>query len=175
MNTDAPQQAELRVSEEMQLVALKTLKGDVRDYLLDRQKHDHNALPWNVRGEDAQSAAISQTDAAAELLVRRVVSLVMTQNRRAVVGKLKKAALGDSIKLEIHTPASIELRHELLDQVGLDILLVIGGPDEFLGDRGMPKPDPDQASLFNEQHGGGPDDRDDDPPVFDSTPSGGKK
>ena len=48
-------------------LALKSLKGDTRDFLLDRLKHDHSALPWHLRGEAEQMRTIEQADAYAPL------------------------------------------------------------------------------------------------------------
>ncbi len=36
-------------------LASETLMGDLRDFLLDRLRHDHHALPWDMRGEQAHA------------------------------------------------------------------------------------------------------------------------
>ncbi|MBX6374579.1 MAG: hypothetical protein IRZ13_10145, partial [Acetobacteraceae bacterium] len=172
------------IEESLDLIAVKTLKGDIRDFLLDRQKHDHSALPWNLRGEEEQQRAIDQADAAAELLVRRVFALVQSQGRPAIVATLKEVKRGaEKIEAKLVVAPNAELRHALFDATKREVLVVLGESDVLMGDRGKPKPkDPRQTEMFaddaagggaNDNGGGdGDDGRDDDGPIFDRTPSG---
>ena len=177
---DAPQPVPT-VDDDLRTLALRTLAGDVRDFLLDRQKHDHSALPWNLRGEDEQQRAIDQAEAAAQALVGRVFALVQSQGRPVVVGKLKEVKKKDGFEAKIAVDGLAPLRHALIDATGKEILIVLADSDAVMGDRGRPKPkDPRQSELFaggadDEGGGNGPGDGgDDDGPVFDNTPSGRK-
>ncbi len=164
-------------------IHLDSIKGDVRDWLLDRLKHDHSALPWNLRGEAEQTRTIDQADAKAEELVKRVVELVMSEGRPAIVATLKQTKRkGEVIAGEVQFPASEELRHAFLDATSKEVLVVMAPTDLPFRDRGKPKASPDQAGLFGdedgdaagEEGGGNPPDPDDNGPVFDKTPSGRK-
>ena len=150
----------------LHLLAAKTLAGDVRDFLLDRLKHDHSALPWNLRGEEEQRRTIESADAAARALVEKVWELCAAQDRPTLVAKLTKAAKKDRIEAVVAVDGLAPLRHALMDAVGKEVLVVLADSDVVMGDRGLPKPSPDQRALF----GDGPDDED--PPLFDQTPSG---
>ncbi len=163
------QPASPMAEDDLQFIAAKTLAGDVRDFLLDRLRHDHSPLPWHLRGEDEQQRTIDAADEHSRLLVAKVVDLVMAGGRRTIMATFKKAAIKDHIACELHVPITNEDRHALLDSVGEVITLTLADTRAFNGDRGKPKPTPDQRGLF-------PDDPEgpDDGPVFDKTPSGRK-
>lgn len=153
--------------DDLQVIAAKTLAGDIRDFLLDRQKHDHSALPWNLRNEEEQRRAIDNADEAARALVAKVVDLVMSGGKKTIKATFKKAAIKDHIACELHVPLTNEDRHALIDSVGEVITLTLADTRQFSGDRGKPQPTPDQHPLF-------PGDGEDDGPIFDKTPSGRK-
>lgn len=149
----------------VQFLAAKTLAGDVRDFLLDRLKHDHSALPWHLRGEDEQRRTIDSADAAARALVEKVWHLCTAQERPTLVAKLTKAAKRDRIEATVAVDGLAPLRHALMDAVGKEVLVVLADSDVVMGDRGRPQASPDQRAMFG-------DDPDDDGPIYDRTPSG---
>lgn len=156
---------------------LDSIAGDTRDFILDRLKHDHSALPWNMRGEAEQQRVIDQTDEHARRLVERLVHLVMTEGRPSILATLKQQKRkGEVIAGEVQFPITEELRHAFCDATGQQILIVLAPGDLPSRDRGKPKATPDQGGLFGEGDGGGnPPDDDDDGPIFDNTKAGGKK
>lgn len=156
-------------------VHLKTLSSDVRDWLLDRLKHDHSALPWNVRPEADQQRTIDQADAKAAELVEHVVQLVMSQGRPAIVARLKQVKRkGGTIAGEVQFPASDQLRHAFNDAEGQDVLIVLSPEDVNSSSRAKPNAKADQGDMFGTDDDGG-DDGPDDGPVFDNTDAGGGK
>lgn len=165
--TPSPAPAAPPPEEDIRVLAVSSLMGDVRDFLLERQKHDHSALPWNLRGQEEQARAIEQAEAAATALVQKVTRLVMSQGRPVVVGKIKRAAKKDVIEAVVAVDPLAPLRHALMDAIGKEALIVLADSDAFMGDRGRPKVRPDQGGLFP-----GDGDDGDDGPVFDNTPSG---
>ena len=142
--------------KDMELIAVKTMAGDVRDFILDRMKHDHSPLPWNMRNEDEQRRYIDQTTEAANRLVRRIVQLVATQDRPFIGCHVKKAAMKDVIAVELHCGLTHPLRHELLDSVGHEVLIVLSGVEEFMSERSAPVVNKDQAAMFGDEDGDEP-------------------
>lgn len=136
--------------EEIFGIAVATMAGDVRDFILDRLKHDHSALPWNIRSEEDQRTYIAQADTAAKRLVSAVVRLVATKNRPFIGAHIKKAAMKDVIAVEAHVGLTHPLRHELLDSVGHEVLIVLSGVEDFMGERSAPKINKDQAAMFGD-------------------------
>jgi hypothetical protein len=152
----------------LEQIALKTCKGDVRDWLLDRLKQDHGPLPWHLRGQEEQKRAIEQADAQAADLVRRIWDLAMGQDRPTLVATLKQAKRkGEVIAFEAQIRSSDPLRHAASDCVGSEVLMVLADVDAAMGDRGRPKITKDQPKLFPG------DDDEGDGPVFDNTGIGG--
>ena len=131
-------------------IAIGTMAGDIRDFILDRLKHDHSALPWNMRGEEDQRRYIEQATDAAKRLVSTVVRLVATKNRPFIGAHIKKAAMKDVIAVEAHVGLTHPLRHELLDSVGHEVLIVLSGIEDFMGERSAPKINKDQAAMFGD-------------------------
>lgn len=163
----APTPAPFAALDPLDGIALKTMRGDVRDFLLESQKHDHHALPWHLRNAEAQKATIERADRVAGELVRRMWDLAMAQERPTLVATLKQSKRkGEVIAFEAQIRASDPLRHAASDCVGGEVLLVLAEVDAAMGDRGLPKVNPDQARLF-------PGDDDDGDPVFDNTGIGG--
>lgn len=136
--------------DDIEGIAVKTMAGDVRDFILDRLKNDHSALPWNMRGEDEQRRYIDQAEIAAKRLVATVVRLVATKNRPMIGAHIKKAAMKDVIAVEAHVGLTHPLRHDLLDSVGHEVLIVLSGVEEFMGERGTVKINKDQAAMFKD-------------------------
>lgn len=139
--------------EALALLAVASLAGDVRDFILDRLKNDHSALPWNLRGEAEQTRYIEQADIAARRLVAQIAGLVATRGQPAIGGRVKKAAMRDVIAIEVHVGLTHPLRHELLDAIGSEIMLVLPRTEELTsGDRGKPKATKDQRQLFDDEN-----------------------
>lgn len=146
----AEQESAIPDDPALQLIAVNTMAGDVRDFLLDRLMHDHSALPWNMRGEDEQKRYIEGADMAARRLIGRIASLIASRGQPAIGAHVKKAALKDVIALELHVGLTHPLRHQLLDSVGAEVVIVLTGFEEFSGDRGAPKINKDQAAMFGD-------------------------
>jgi hypothetical protein len=57
--------SEPRADADTLILASETLSGDLRDFILDRLKHQHNPLPWNMRPEADQRETITAAELAA--------------------------------------------------------------------------------------------------------------
>jgi hypothetical protein len=128
-------------------IASDTLMGDLRDFILDRLQHEHNPLPWQMRGEAQQKETIDRVTSAMRTWVNRAVTLIAAQGQRAARGQLIKFQAKDGIQMQINLAASEPLRHDLMDNVGATVLITIADVEQFQGERSAPKVIPDQARM----------------------------
>lgn len=133
------------------VIAADTLSGDLRDFLLDRQRQDHNPLPWQLRAETEQRAAIEAADRAARAWVRRAVDLIAADGKPAARGSLVKLQAKDGLQMQVNIPASDPLRHALMDHVGAGVLVTIADVQKFDGARGAVPVLNDQRGIFDDE------------------------
>jgi len=140
---------EAAVVEEDTILTLsaKTLAGDLRDFILDRLKHDHSPLPWNVRPEADQRDAINRATSAAERIVQRAVEVIAADGRKVIKATLVKVAVKDVIQGVVEMLKSDAQRHDFFDATGSEVMIVVADASAFLGARGEVKVDKDQKSL----------------------------
>jgi len=131
-------------------LAADTMVGDLRDFLLDRLKHDHSPIPWNLRGEKEQKETIERATAAVRHWVHKAVGLIASGGQKAARGSMVKFQAKDGIQMQINITASDPLRHALMDHVGNTVLVIIADPEQFSGERSAPKVDPDQGDILGE-------------------------
>lgn len=128
-------------------LATETLMGDLRDFVLDRLKHEHNPLPWQMQGEDAQRETINRVESAMRTWVYRAVTLIAAGGQRAARGSLIKFVVKDGIQMQVNLAASDALRHELQDHVGNSVLVIIADAEQHQGMRSEVKVTPDQGAI----------------------------
>lgn len=131
-------------------IASETLMGDLRDFILDRLKHDHSAIPWDMRGEQAQMDTIAQVESATRTWVYRAVTLIAAGGQRAARGSLIKFVVKDGIQMQINLGASDSLRHELADHVGNSVLVIIADAEQHQGERSAVKVTKDQGDILDD-------------------------
>jgi hypothetical protein len=129
------------------VLASETMAGDIRDFILDRLKHEHQPLPWNMRGEEDQKDTIARVASAVTALVRKAVQAIAADGRKVIKARLAQVTVKDGIKGVVEVMQSDPLRHQLIDATGLDILLVVSDASVFEGTRGDVPIDPDQKGL----------------------------
>jgi hydrogenase maturation factor len=128
-------------------LARETLTGDIRDFLLDRLKHDKSTLPWNLLSEDKQRDVIQQTTDAARALVDKAVRIIAADGRSVMVGDVESVTVKDGVKAVIKLSKADPLRHALMDSQGMAVLIVVAAADPYAGERKPQHPEPDQKSL----------------------------
>lgn len=131
-------------------IAINTLAGDLRDFILDRLRHEKSPLPWDLRGEEDQTATVAQVTSAARTWVHRAVTMIAGQGQKTAKGSLIKLVSKDGIQTQINIAASDPLRHELMDHVGAPVLIIIADPEEYMGERGSVKITKDQRDILDE-------------------------
>jgi hypothetical protein len=138
------------LNPELIQAAADTLKGDMRDFILERLTHEHYPIPWQDRAEDHQRATIASVDNACEHFVTKAVRRLAGGSFPAIAATLDKIATKDEIQAVLKVPLSHEQRHDLYDAVGHVVLLVIADPQQFFGERQPVKVKPDQPNLLPE-------------------------
>lgn len=130
-------------------LAADTLVGDLRDFLLDRLKHDHEPLPWNLRSEDKQRETITRTELAVRHWVFRACSIIAAGGQKAARASLVKMQAKDGIQLQVNVNGTDPLRHELMDHVGGAVLIVLADTHQFLGERSPVPVKKDQGDIID--------------------------
>jgi hypothetical protein len=143
--TPAPEPAECR--DETIVLASATMAGDIRDFILDRLKHEHDPLPWHMRGQVKQLETVQRVTSAVDALVRQAVAAIAADGRKVIRGSVDQIVVKDGIKAVIKVIQSDPLRHQLIDAQGSDIMLVVSDASTFTGARSEVKIDPDQKSI----------------------------
>lgn len=126
-------------------VATDTLKGDVRDFLLDNLKHI--GKPWQQMGELEQEEQIDRATRAAETFVRKCVVTVAAKDQASMIGTLDSVTVKDGFKAVIKLSKTDKSRHELVDAQGQTVLIVVADAEQFSGEREPAKADPDQQDF----------------------------
>lgn len=135
---------------EGQDLAADTLTGDIRDFILDRLRHEQSKRPWHERSESDQRQTVHDVEAVVQRLVRTAVDLIAGHGRRAIRAHLEQVTIKDGIKAVLTMPPSSEERHKLYDAQGFDVLVVVADPEEFTGERAPVAISPDQPTLPTE-------------------------
>ena len=131
-------------------LASKTMAGDLRDFVLDRLKNDHNPLPWMMRPEDDQRSVIESTESAIRMWVSKACMLIAAGGQEAARGSLVKLVSKDGIQMQVNVAASDPLRHALMDHVGSSVLVILADAQPFQGERSAVKVMRDQKHLLDD-------------------------
>lgn len=141
--------AEKAQQSDIVTLAAETMAGDLRDFILDRLKQDHNPLPWQMRPEREQIETISQTESAVRTWVHKACILIAAGGQSAARGSLVKFQAKDGIQMQINVAASEPLRHQLMDHVGAPVLIVLAKPEDHQGERSAVKVIKDQKNILD--------------------------
>lgn len=133
--------------EEAVEVAAETLTGDIRDFILDRLRHEQSKRPWHERSEADQRDTIAQVEAACSRVVRPAIEAIAAQGRRAIRAHLESVTIKDGVKAVISLSKADEQRHALYDAQGFNVLIVVADADEFTGEREPADVRPDWPDL----------------------------
>jgi hypothetical protein len=131
-------------------LATETLTGDVRDFILDRLRHEQDRLPWHERSEAEQRDTVYRVETAVHDIVRRAVEIIGAGGRRTISATLEQVTVKDGISGKIVLSKFDEQRHALMDATGSRILIVVADPEEFTGERSSVAIRPDQSELLEQ-------------------------
>lgn len=130
-------------------IQLATLRGDIKDVILQEMRDSKNALPWTTRTEAQQREMIDRADSFSRNLVARVVEAVAARDFPAIHAKIDKWTVdskGLKVLITAHAgPANLQAMME----GGNLAHLIFADTEELQGERESIKPLPDQGQLLD--------------------------
>ena len=130
-------------------MAAETLTGDLRDFILDRLRHEQSKAPWHQRSEADQRETVHQVESAVRTAVTTAVNIIAGHGRRTIRATVEQVTFKDGIKAVLSASKFDENRHQLADAAGAAVLIVVADPDEFTGEKAEAEIIPDQANLHD--------------------------
>lgn len=130
-------------------IAAETLPGDLRDFILDRLRHEQNKRPWHERSEAEQRDTVHQVETAVRHAVRQAVEIIAAGGLRTIRATLDQVTVKEGIKGTVTLSKHDEHRHTLVDAVGSTVLIVVADPDDFTGEREAVDIKPDQTEMLD--------------------------
>lgn len=131
-------------------LASETLTGDLRDFILDRLRHEQSKRPWHERSEADQRDTVHQVESAVRDVVRRAVEIIAAGGLKTIKATIEQVTVKDGIKATLTMSKFDEHRHNLIDATGATVLVVVADPSDFTGEREPVEIKPDQAELVAE-------------------------
>ena len=139
-------------------LAEATLTGDLRDFILDRLKHQQSLRPWHERSEGEQRETVHQVEVAVRAAVRSAIEIIAGGDQRSIKATVEQITVKDGIKATLSMSKHDENRFGLIDAQGKTVLIIVADPDDFTGERQPVAISPDQAELIGDtamvQHSG---------------------
>ena len=149
-------------------VVRETLGGDIRDHLLEYQKHEKSPLPWNMLSEEKQRDMVERTEKFVDALLKRIVQIVRADGNEQIVCQLK--GIGTDGKGGIIAKISTPFRQDAWGILGMasTVAVVVADSRAYEGERkaGSKHIQKQQRGLFEGEG------EKDDGPVFDKTAAG---
>lgn len=127
-------------------MALKTLRGDVRDALLEIFKH--RPKPWSACSEMEQRDIAGALDDVAERLVNKTARVIAAEGNDAVSATLESVTMKDGLKITAKAVFSIDAVDMLAGAQGGEILIVNSNSRRMMHQRAPVKIDKDQPDLI---------------------------
>lgn len=131
-------------------LAADTLTGDLRDFILDKLRHEQDKRPWHERSETDQRDTVHQVEVAVRSAVTRAVDIIAGAGHRSITAAVAQVTVKDGIKAVLELSRHDPQRHSLVDACGARVMLVIADPDEFDGERAPVAVKPDQAEMLGD-------------------------
>lgn len=148
MAVEIADEAEQEKMNEATDLAAKTLTGDMRDFILDRLRHEQSKQPWHQRSESDQRETVHQVEAHCRDLVSKAVDIMAGHGRRTIKASIDSITVKDGIKAVLSLSKFDPNRHNLIDAQGAVVMIVVADPDTFTGERTTVAINPDQATLL---------------------------
>jgi len=140
----------LAVDDLVERIKRETCTGDLRDFLLDRLKHDKNPLPWNMRTELEQREMIEAAERAANLAVERIVRLVAADGKRALSGTLVQFGVKKGVEAKLRFASDDDTLVALNGALNGTVQVVIADASAYTGETNAALPQPDEPEMFDE-------------------------
>lgn len=129
-------------------VAKATMMGDLRDVCLDIFKHPNiKGKAWKDMTEAEQREIAGMIENKSREAVVRAIDIIASEGRKHIKVLLKQVTVKDGLKGAFECSKAHELRHDLIDAQGDNVLIVFTSTDKYLGESRRVKFDKDQPSL----------------------------
>lgn len=135
------------IEQQTAAVAEETLTGDLRDFILDRLRHEQDKRPWDKRSEAEQRDTVHRVESAVREMVGKAIEVLAAGGRRTIRATLDQVTVKDGIVGKLVMMKSDPLRHQLFDSVGNAVLIVVADPEEYTGERAAVAIAPDQGDI----------------------------
>ena len=132
INDDTPMDED-DISAATLALATETLTGDIRDFILDRLRHEQDRRPWHQRSEAEQRDTVHRVESAVHELVTKAIELMAAGGRRTIAATLDQVTVKDGVTGKLVLSRHDPLRHRLFDSVGSRVLVVVADPEDFTG------------------------------------------
>ncbi len=138
---------EMEQTAQLQPMARKTLRGDLRDGMLAVLKRQMD-FPKLLEGE--QRDIIAALDTVADAFVDKAFRLFTEEGRMSIAGEVQSINLKEGMKITIQAPYSLEAVGLLADAAGHSVIIMRPKAEQAKGQRKPAKPAKDQGSLIPE-------------------------
>jgi hypothetical protein len=132
-------------------MALKTLRGDLRDALLEVFKH--RPKPWSACSEMEQRDIAGALDYVAEKLINKAARIIASEGSDAVSATLESVTMKDGLKITAKAVFSIDAAEMLAGAQGGEILIVSSDSRRMMRHRAPVMIDKDQPELIGGDEG----------------------
>ncbi len=114
--------------------AAETLKGDLRDAMLERVKHLKK--PWAQMTQSEQSDCVYGLESAAASILRNIIEIIAMDRREVIKASVKGATVKeDGIEVKLIMTRDEEGRHDMLDAVGAMAFMTVASVAPYWGQR----------------------------------------
>lgn len=129
-------------------VAKATMMGDLRDICLDIFKHPNiKGKAWKDMSEAEQREVAAMIENKCRSAVTRSIDIIASEGRKHIKVLLKQVLVKDGIKGTFECAKSHELRHDLIDAQGDNVLVVFTSAEKYLGESRKVTYQKDQPEL----------------------------
>lgn len=150
-NTQPPAQddQELRIDVKAETLNLgrETMKGDLRDHMLEIYKHRPKS--WQEMTEAQQRDMVNQIEDLVGHAIDKVVRIIASDGRPVSLVKIKQFTRKDGIQVQLEMSSHDKRRLEVMDSVGLDALLIVTKNENYHGETSPAQIDPDQPDIVD--------------------------
>jgi hypothetical protein len=128
-------------------MAADTLRGDLRDSLLDWFKAQPKSWPFMAEREQRDLA--DAADRYAGTLVKEACKIIAAGERPCIVATLVEYKEKDGVEAKLKLPSRGDVVAALHEACGREVLIVTSGAEEFMGQAADPEIDADSPKLPN--------------------------
>jgi hypothetical protein len=130
----------------IELLGVRTLRGDLRDLLLDQIRN--MPKPWHLMSEEEQRRRAVHVDEQSTAIINALVDLIAADGRPVINARVEVVNIKTkAIEAKLVLSRSDEQRLALIDAQGDNVMVVLSDPSRFSGERAPAKIDPDQPGL----------------------------